>query len=59
MKPLVRAGLVAAFALNLSGCLAVAAGSAVVKTTGAVAGAGVKATGALVGAAIPDGDRKD
>jgi hypothetical protein len=46
-----------AFSLSLQGCLAVAAGGAVVGVTGAVVGTGVKATGAVVGAAIPDGDK--
>ena len=59
MKSIVRAGLLVALSLSLSGCLAVAAGSAVVGVTGAVVGGGIKATGALAGAVIPDGDKGD
>jgi hypothetical protein len=60
VKFIVRASLLAALSLSLSGCLAVAAGSAVVGATGAVIGTGVKATGALAGAVIPGGgDKKD
>lgn len=57
-RPL-RAAVLLFAAMGLSGCLAVAATSAVVKTTGAVVGTGVKATGAVVGAVIPDGDKSD
>lgn len=59
MKSIVRLAAVAALALPLSGCLAVAATGAVVGATGAVVGGTVKATGAVVGAVIPDGDKKD
>ena len=55
---LIRAAALAAVAMTLSGCLAVAATGAVIGATGAVVGAGVKATGAVVGAVIPDGDDK-
>lgn len=43
-------------ALGLQGCLAVAAGGAVVGATGAVVGTTAKVGGAVIGAAIPDGD---
>lgn len=43
-------------ALGLQGCLAVAAGGAVVGVAGAVVGTTAKAGGAVIGAAIPDGD---
>lgn len=43
-------------ALGLQGCLAVAAGGAVVGAAGAVVGTTAKVGGAVVGAAIPDGD---
>mgnify|MGYP000627932619 CR=1 FL=1 len=56
---LIRGAGLAFAAAGLSGCLAVTATSAVVKTTGAVVGTGVKATGAVVGAVIPDGDKRD
>jgi hypothetical protein len=46
--------MVAAF--GLQGCLAVAAGGAVVGAAGAVVGTTAKVGGAVVGAAIPDGD---
>lgn len=45
-----------AAALGLQGCLAVAAGGAVVGAAGAVVGTTAKVGGAVVGAAIPDGD---
>jgi len=54
-----RCALLVGVALNLSGCLAVAATKTAVGVTGAVVGGGVKATGALVGAVIPDGDKGD
>jgi hypothetical protein len=56
---LLRIAAVGAAALMLSGCLAVAATSAVVGATGAVVGTGVKATGGVVGAVIPGGGDKD
>lgn len=59
MKSIALAALLAAVAVNLSGCLAVAATGAVIGATGAVVGGTVKATGAVVGAVIPDGDKKD
>lgn len=43
-------------ALALQGCLAVAAGGAVVGAAGAVVGTTAKVGGAVIGAAIPDGD---
>lgn len=43
-------------AVGLQGCLAVAAGGAVVGAAGAVVGTTAKVGGAVVGAAIPDGD---
>jgi hypothetical protein len=52
------AGLLAA-SLGLQGCLAVAAGGAVVGAAGAVVVTTAKVGGAVVGAAIPDGDKKD
>lgn len=45
-----------AVALGLQGCLAVAAGGAVVGAAGAVVGTTAKVGGAVVGAAVPDGD---
>lgn len=45
-----------AAAIGLQGCLAVAAGGAVVGAAGAVVGTTAKVGGAVVGAAIPDGD---
>ena len=59
MKSIVRLAVLAALAMNLSGCIAVAATGAVIGATGAVVGGTVKATGAVVGAVIPDGDKKD
>lgn len=58
LRILARGAVLAATALSLSGCIAVAATSAVVGATGAVVGAGVKTTGAVVGAVIP-GDDED
>lgn len=49
------AALLAA-SIGQSGCLAMAAGGAVVGTAGAVVGTTAKVGGAVVGAAIPDGD---
>jgi hypothetical protein len=43
-------------AVGLQGCLAVAAGGAVVGAAGAVVGTTAKVGGAVIGAAIPDGD---
>lgn len=57
MKSIVRLAMLAAVAMSLSGCLAVAATGAVVGATGAVVGGTVKATGAVVGAVIPDRDK--
>jgi hypothetical protein len=45
-----------ATALGLQGCLAVAAGGAVVGAAGTVVGTTAKVGGAVIGAAIPDGD---
>ena len=59
MQSIIRLAALAAVAMSLSGCLAVAATGAVVGATGAVVGGTVKATGAVVGAVIPDGDKKD
>ncbi len=42
--------------LGLQGCLAVAAGGAVVGTAGAVVGTTAKVGGAVIAAAIPDGE---
>jgi hypothetical protein len=57
VKSIVRLAMLAAIAMSLSGCLAVAATGAVVGATGAVVGGTVKATGAVVGAVIPDRDK--
>lgn len=56
MQSIIRLAALAAVAMSLSGCLAVAATGAVIGTTGAVVGGTVKATGAVVGAVIPGGD---
>lgn len=57
-KILPLAGLLMA-AFGLQGCLAVAAGGAVVGAAGAAVVTTAKVGGAVVGAAIPDGDKKD
>ena len=56
MKSIVRLAALAAVAMSLSGCIAVAATKTAVGVTGAVVGGTVKATGAVVGAVIPDDD---
>jgi NAD/NADP transhydrogenase alpha subunit len=56
VRRLVPAAALMIAALGLQGCLAVAAGGAVVGVAGAVVGATAKVGGAVVGAAIPDGD---
>ncbi len=55
-RHLVPTIVLVAAALGLRGCLAVAAGGAVVGAAGAVVGTTAKVGGAVVGAAIPDGD---
>ncbi len=55
-RRLVPTIVLVAAALGLQGCLAVAAGGAVVGAAGAVVGTTAKVGGAVVGAAIPDGD---
>ena len=57
-KTLPLAGLMI-LTLGLQGCLAIAAGGAVVGAAGAVVVTTAKVGGAVVGAAIPDGDKKD
>ncbi|MDP2260379.1 MAG: hypothetical protein Q8J89_11760 [Caulobacter sp.] len=55
-RRLVPTIVLVAAALGLQGCLAVAAGGAVVGAADAVVGTTAKVGGAVVGAAIPDGD---
>lgn len=52
----ITAAAVVLTGMALQGCLAVAAGGAVVGATGAVVVGTAKAGGAVVGAVIPDGD---
>lgn len=56
VRRLVPAAALFAASIGLSGCLAMAAGGAVVGTAGAVVKTTAKVGGAVVGAAIPDGD---
>ncbi|MCR5878781.1 hypothetical protein [Phenylobacterium sp. J367] len=62
-KLALRAALLTALGLSLSGCLAVAATGAVVGTAVGVTGAAVKTTakagGMVVGAVVPGGGDKD
>ena len=56
LRRLISTAVLMVAALGLQGCLAVAAGGAVVGATGAVVGTTAKVGGAVIGAAIPDGD---
>ena len=55
-RRLIQTAAVMIAAIGLQGCLAVAAGGAVVGAAGTVVGTTAKVGGAVVGAAIPDGD---
>jgi hypothetical protein len=56
LRRLIPTAVLVAAAFGLQGCLAVAAGGAVVGAAGAVVGTTAKVGGAVIGAAIPDGD---
>lgn len=55
----IRAAVVAAGALMLSGCLALGVAGAAVGVAGAAVGATAKGAGMVVGAAIPDKKDRD
>jgi hypothetical protein len=58
-RPVLRAAVLAAAALLLSGCLALGVAGAAVGVAGAAVGATAKGAGMVVGAAIPDKKDKD